>query len=50
MRKREDEERIPEGNKKTAISDEEKERVKNKQGTRKLSKAKWIKLLNNYGN
>lgn len=41
---------LPPGNKKTAISDEEKERIKNKQGTHKLSEKEWINLLNKYDN
>jgi hypothetical protein len=39
---------IPEGQKKTAISDEEKKRIKEKHGGYKLSKKEWIEMLNKY--
>lgn len=37
---------IDEGQKKTAISDEEKKRIKEKKGSYKLSREEWIKMLN----
>ena len=37
---------IPEGQKKTAISDEEKKRILEKHGSYKLSREEWIKMLN----
>ena len=39
---------IPEGQKKTAISDKEKERIIKENGSYKLSEKEWIEMLNKY--
>jgi len=43
-----DQDERPEGQKKTAISDKEKERIIKENGTYKLSEKEWIEMLNKY--
>ena len=38
----------PEGQKKTAISDKEKKRIKDEAGGTTLSRKEWIKLMNKH--
>lgn len=42
------EENIPEGQRRTAISDDEKKSIIEKHGSYTLSKEEWIEMLNKY--